>query len=114
MTLDSFLLQIRHSPDTIEFNDTLTLIDALYDFTPTSFRNGTQVNAAGENNGSCKIFAFAQLHGLTQAETLACFGHYYREDVLGEPAGSGHANIRNFMVYGWQGMVLDSSPLAPK
>jgi len=33
---------------------------------------------------------FAQLQQLSQAETLACFGKYYREDVLQNPEGDDH------------------------
>lgn len=114
MTLDTFLSQLRKNPHAIGFDDTMTLIDTLYDFTPTAFRNGEQVNAAGENNGSCKIFAFGQLNGLAEAETLACFGRYYRDDVLGDPNGHSHANIRNFMRHGWAGIDFEGTPLENK
>jgi len=111
MTLDTFLSHLRDNPHAIGFDDTVMLIDNLYDFTPTAFRNGEQFNAAGENNGSCKILAFGQLNGLTEAETLACFGRYYRDDVLGDPNGHSHANIRNFMRHGWAGIDFEGTPL---
>ena len=41
------------------------MIDALYDFTPSAFDNGEVHNAAGQNNGSCRILAFAQAQGLS-------------------------------------------------
>ena len=47
------------------FPETITYIDEKYMFTPTTFKNGNQINHAGENNGSCKIFAFAQLQQFT-------------------------------------------------
>ncbi len=114
MTLDTFLSHLRKTPHAIGFDDTMALIDSLYDFTPTAFGNGEQDNAAGENNGSCKIFAFAQLNGLTEMETLTCFGRYYREDVLGDPDGHSHANIRNFMRHGWAGIDFEGTPLKNK
>lgn len=114
MTLDAFIRQLKCTPDRIAFDQTISLIDSLYDFIPTAFRNGTQHNDAGENTGSCKILAFAQLNGLSKAETLACFGHYYRDDVLGDPIGSGHANIREFMRHGWPGVHFAAFPLQPK
>jgi len=114
MTLDAFIRQLKSTPDRIAFDQTISLIDSLYDFTPTAFRNGTQHNDAGENTGSCKILAFAQLNRLSEAETLACFGHYYRDDVLGDPIGSGHANIRNFLQHGWGGVHFAAQPLTPK
>jgi hypothetical protein len=33
----------------------------------------------------------------TSEATLSCFGAYYQEDVLGDPDGTSHQNIRNFM-----------------
>ena len=59
--LESFIDRLRSAPDTIRFPETIALIDALYEFTPTAFRNGDVRNEAGQNSGSCKIFAFAQL-----------------------------------------------------
>jgi hypothetical protein len=114
MTLDTFLQRLNEAPETIVFADTLAVIDAYYDFTPTQFRNGDQINAAGQNNGSCKIFSFARLHGLTPAQTLHCFGDYYRQDVLGHPEGTDHQNIRNFMVTGWGGVEFGGAALASR
>lgn len=104
MTLEHFLKTLRSEPESIEFDDTMAVIDAEYDFTPTSFTNGDVKNAADENNGSCKIFAFAQLQSLDADQTLACFGRYYREDVLKNPDGTDHSNIRSFMKNGWIGI----------
>ena len=114
MPLDTFLRQLRHSPEQLEFDTTMAVIDDLYDFTPVSFHNGALVNAAGKNPGSCKLFAFAQLHNLTEQETLACFGRYYREDVLQHPDADTHLNIRNFMSSGWAGIAFDGAALTPK
>ena len=69
-------------------------------------------NAAGQNEGSCKILAFARLHQLTPEQTLHCFGGYYRKEVLGDPAGNSHQNIRQFMKTGWAGITFDYAPLA--
>ena len=82
MTVTAFLKQLQDNPKSISFQDTIQVIEANYDFTPTAFQNGNQYNKAGENNGSCKIFAFAKLQNLSQENTLACFGVYYFEDVL--------------------------------
>lgn len=113
MKLEQFLHTLRASPDQIEFSDTMAVIDALYHFTPTAFRNGQQHNAAGENNGSCKLFAFARQQQLDEQYTLACFGRYYRDDVLQHPQGVDHQNIRNFMQTGWAGIKFDAQPLTP-
>lgn len=114
MTLEHLLTRLAEHPDTIEFAEVIALIDSHYDFTPSAFRNGDTNNEAGQNNGSCKIFAFAKLQGLDEAKTLACFGRYYHEDVLGNPEGDDHANIRNFIRYGWPGIEFDGTALRPR
>jgi hypothetical protein len=113
MTVDELLQQVRSAPDTLEFAEVMAVIDEAYHYTPTAFSNGDVINPAGSNEGSCKIFAFAQLHSLGELETLALFGRYYREDVLGNPAGDDHANIRNFILDGWLGIRFDGQALAP-
>lgn len=114
MILDTFLAKLTASPNDIEFTDTMAVIEAHYTFTPTHFSNGKMVNQAGDNNGSCKIFAFGLAQGLSAAQTLACFGQYYRDDVLANPQGEDHQNIRNFMVSGWQGIHFDGKALTLK
>jgi hypothetical protein len=114
MTLSDFLHALRTAPDTVNFADTMAVIESLYDFTPTAFRNGELDNAAGQNAGSCKLFAFAALQSFSKEETLACFGDYYRKDVLRNPQGTDHGNIRNFMQYGWEGIRYSAQPLTPK
>ncbi|MEO1750244.1 HopJ type III effector protein [Thiofaba sp. EF100] len=98
----------------VPFADTLALIAELYDYTPTAFSNGVGEDRldspAGVNEGSCKVFAFARLNGLSKAETLACFGEHYQA-VLNDPAGIGHPNIRLFMRHGWEGIRFDGEPL---
>ncbi|MBT6228076.1 MAG: type III effector, partial [Candidatus Scalindua sp.] len=43
MALESFLKKLKDNPGNIEFNDTMDIIDSLYVFTPTSFKNGDLV-----------------------------------------------------------------------
>ncbi len=112
MTLEAFLQALKNSPESIEFDQTMAVIDQTYHFTPTAFRNGALTNEAGQNSGSCKIFAFGQLHNLPGAQTLACFGHYYRECVLQHPNGSDHQNIRNFIKTGWAGIEFSGEALS--
>jgi hypothetical protein len=114
MTLESYITQLKQAPKTIVFTDTITTIEENYIFTATEFQNGYQQNAAGENSGSCKLFAFAKLQNLSQEETLACFGHYYFEDVLKNPKGNDHQNIRNFMQTGWSGILFEGEALELK
>ncbi len=114
MSIPSFLQKIKQTPKAIAFTETIAVIDENYTFTPTAFQNGSQHNATGENSGSCKLFAFAQLHHLSQEETLSCFGAYYFEEVLGNPEGTNHQNIRNFMKTGWAGIQFEGTALVLK
>lgn len=114
MDLNNFLQRLNDAPDSIAFNETIALIDALYDFAPTKFSNGGLLSEAGQNSGSCKLFSFARLHGLSAQQTLACFGAYYRDDVLMHPQGTDHQNIRNFMATGWAGIAFQGSALTAK
>ena len=114
MNLTTFLNKLEQTPNNIEFTETMSVIEATYSFTPTSFTNGETLNQAGENNGSCKIFAFGILNKLSEQQALACFGNYYRDDVIKNPEGEDHQNIRNFMVSGWQGISFEGQALITK
>ena len=111
MELELFLNRLEQTPESIEFPDTVALINSLYEFVPTGFRNDMLYNQPGQNSGSCKIFAFARLHNLGVEATLACFGAYYRADVLRHPDNDNHHNIRQFMKTGWDGIEFDGVPL---
>lgn len=114
MSPNKFLEKLNSTPEMVTFSETMAAIELLYEFTPVFFSNGDISNAAGENNGSCKIFAFGSIHQLTQAQTLHCFGDFYRKDVLENPEGNDHQNIRNFMCQGWQGICFEGQALELK
>ncbi len=114
MELSAFLKRLNEAPGSIAFNDTIATVEALYEFTPAAFSNGALLNEAGQNNGSCKIFSFARMHNLSAEQTLHCFGDYYRKDVLGNPGGTDHQNIRNFMNTGWAGISFEGQALKPR
>jgi len=114
MLLSEFLKKLRTTPQEISFDETMSAIDSLYEFCPSTFRNGTLTNPAGSNSGSCKLFAFALRHNLTIEQTLACFGDYYRDEVLKQPEEDNHKNIRNFIQSGWNGISFIGQPLMPK
>ena len=114
MTVEAFLKKLNEAPDTVAFNETIAVIDTVYEFTPAAFTNGDVRNEAGQNSGSCKLFAFGLLNKLSEQQMLACFGAYYRDDVLKNPEGTDHQNIRNFMKTGWAGVKFDSMPLRTK
>ncbi|MBB6369260.1 HopJ type III effector protein [Chryseobacterium shigense] len=108
------LEQLKSNPETIQFKEVISYIDEHYDFEPTSFKNGDTVNEAGQNNGSCKVFSFAKLKELSKEEALSLFGEFYREDVLNNPEGTDHQNIRNFITYGWEGISFEGEALKEK
>ena len=108
------LEQLEKAPETINFKEVIAYIDENYDFTPTKFTNGNTINEANQNNGSCKVFSFAQLKNLSKEQTLSLFGEFYREDVLKNPDGTDHQNIRNFIEFGWDGISFEGEVLKKK
>jgi hypothetical protein len=111
MEYDQLLGLLRDSPDDVEFDDVIKMIDDAYEFTPVKFTNGDLVSEAGQNIDSCKIFAFARRTRLNEQQTLYCFGSFYRDDVLKHPENMDHPNIRNFMQTGWQGVSFEDEAL---
>ncbi len=115
MSINNLIKRVLKEPDSIEFDRVMETITANYRYKPTRFTNGSGenvvINEAGTNEGSCKIFAFARLAELNEEQTLACFGKYYRDDVLQHPDATDHANIRTFMTYGWNGIHFDGKAL---
>ena len=110
MKIQEFLKQLDDAPETIMLDDALNTIDALYEFTPVAFSNGSMRNQAGEAVRSCRIYAFSRLYNLTEQQTLLCFGEHYRE-VLADPGGTSHMTIRTFMKLGRAGVDFESFPL---
>jgi len=117
-TLNRLREKIKSDSAKLAFNDVISIIDEHYDYTPATFSNGIGedrvINNAGENEGSCKIFAFASLNQLSLEQTLKCFGDYYHIDVLENPNNTDHANIRTFMRHGWEGIEFESPALKLK
>jgi hypothetical protein len=100
--------------NSVHFNKVIQTIENNYLFTPSEFKNGETINTENSNNGSCKIFAFGLINNLSEQATLNAFGTFYTEDVLQHPEGDNHQNIRNFMRFGWQGIVFKKPALSPK
>ncbi|HET8707693.1 MAG TPA: HopJ type III effector protein [Pseudomonadales bacterium] len=107
-------LRAKAQQGTLTFAETIAFIEANYHYQPARLVNGEVVSEPGKNEGSCKIFAFARLNQLSEAETLQCFGDYYRVDVLQHPDAGDHANIRQFMKTGWAGIQFDAQPLTQR
>ena len=114
MEINSFLEKLKQTPEVISFAETIALIEENYTFIPTAFKNGSQHNGEGENSGSCKLFAFAKQQNLSKEEALTCFGAYYFDEVIGNPEGTNHQNIRNFIKTGWDGIQFEGEALVLK
>jgi hypothetical protein len=114
MELKDFIEKLNNSAENITFEDTIAVIEQNYIFTPTAFQNGSQYNNIGENSGSCKLFAFGLLQKLSAIQMLSCFGSYYFEEVLGNPEGTNHQNIRNFIKTGWNEIRFEGEALSEK
>ena len=97
--------------NSLPFKEVLEFIDTYYNHKPTAFKNGAAYNEANQNQGSAKVFTFAQLNTLD--DTLYLFAEHY-QTVLKTPDGTDHQNIRQFMIYGWVGIVFEGSALSGK
>lgn len=114
MTIKEFVTKLKNNPKQLIFSETMSVIENNYVFTPTAFKNGDLQNSDAENLGSSKVFSFALKQQLTKEETLACFGQYYFKDVLENPNGTDHQNIRNFMNTGFEGLIFEDETLVEK
>ena len=106
-----FLAQLAE--DNFQFEATLAFIEQNFSFTPSAFNNGGVVNTIEQNQGSCKVFALAQLLDLSQQQALACFGQHYR-DVLATPEVDNHHNLRRVLKEGLENITFDAFPLEQK
>ncbi|WP_165733039.1 HopJ type III effector protein [Polaribacter sp. 20A6] len=113
MIIQEFKTKLKANPTSILFVETMQVIEDNYNFTPTTFTNGDIKNKAGENSGSCKLFAFAKIQKMTKEEALFCFGEHYK-NVLEDENGDSHQNIRNFMKSGFDGLSFESEALELK
>lgn len=95
------------------FNDVIEFIQTRYWHQPTAFKNGDAHNEATQNQGSAKVFAFAQLNKLSAEDTLYLFAEHY-QSVLNNPDAADHQNIRQFMAHGWPGVVFEGEALRVK
>lgn len=91
----------------VMFADVIEMIDTFYETGLLEFKNGDIVNKQGENEGSAKVLSYAALSQLDKETTLKLWGEYYRE-VVANPDADTHANIRNFMKYGWEGVPFEN------
>lgn len=99
--------------NSITFNEVIEFIETGYRHQPAAFKNGEVYNEATQNQGSARVFAFAQLNNLSAEDTLYLFAEHYQA-VLNTPDGTDHQNIRQFMIHGWPGIVFEGQALQAK
>ena len=114
LTVNEFIERLNTASETISFDEVMNIISDHYHYQPSSFTNGELINQAGTNEGSCKVFAFAKKHNLSEQATLNCFAQFYRDDVLNNPTGTDHGNIRSFIKHGWTGITIANTVLTAK
>jgi len=102
-----FNANVEMDADNLVFEDVIALIDEHYESQLLEFKNGDIVNKQGENEGSAKVLSYAALSNMDKETTLKLWGQFYRE-VLADPNGTSHANIRNFMKNGWDGVPFEN------
>jgi len=97
----------------VSFKEVIEFIEARFEHTPTAFKNGEVYNESSQNQGSAKVFTFAKINNLTEADTLYLFAEHY-QSVLEHPEATDHQNIRQFMIHGWEGVAFDDQALMDK
>jgi len=97
----------------LTFKEVIEFIETYYQHQPTAFKNGGAYNEATQNQGSAKVFSFAQLNDLSKEDTLFLFAEHYQA-VLNTPNGTDHQNIRQFMANGWAGIAFEGLALIAK
>ncbi len=96
--------------NSLSFKEVIEFIETYYQHQPTAFKNGELRNEATQNQGSAKVFSFAQLNTLNEGDTLYLFAEHY-QSVLENPEGTDHQNIRQFMIHGWSGIAFEGQAL---
>jgi hypothetical protein len=99
--------------NTVPFSKVIEFIETFYQHEPTAFKHGDAYNEASQNQGSAKVFAFAQINNLSAEDTLYLFAEHY-QSVLNTPDGTDHQNIRQFMAHGWAGVAFEGQALLLK
>ncbi|OEU20818.1 HopJ-domain-containing protein [Fragilariopsis cylindrus CCMP1102] len=98
---------VEMDADSLKMEELMDLIDTHYEVGLLEFKNGDILNKQGENVGSAKLLSYAAISDFDKETTLKLWGQYYRE-VLADPDGDSHQNIRNFMKTGWDGVPFEN------
>jgi hypothetical protein len=111
---EQLITLIKRSKDnSLTFKEVIAFIETYYQHQPAAFKNGAVYNEATQNQGSARVFAFAQQNDLSKEDTLYLFAEHY-QSVLNTPDGTDHQNIRQFMIHGWPGIAIEGQALFAK
>ena len=102
---NEFASKITKGEKVKTIDDAIDVIDKSFNYFEVPFKCGETNNPANVNVKSAKIFSFAILTKMDKEATLRLFGSIVDELT---PNGTDHANIRNFMKYGWDGIEFRS------
>jgi len=91
----------------VTFEEFTEMVNEFFETQLLEFKNGDLLNKQGENEGSAMVLSYSALSNFDKETTLKLWGQYYRE-VLADPKGDSHQNIRNFMKYGWEGVPFEN------
>ena len=97
----------------LSFKEIIDYIDENYNYQSTAFKNGDLYNLEDQNQGSAKVLYFAKINNLLKEDTLKLFAEHY-QNVLEDKNGVSYQNIRNFIEYGWEGVVFEKEALQIK
>ena len=103
----AFADKIKGGKDKVTLKETLAFIDEHYLYFEVPFKNGPLYSKPNENVGSAKIFSFALMTRMSEAQALSMFGEVY-DAVKATPAGTDHPNIRQFMKTGLKEVLFES------
>jgi hypothetical protein len=103
-----FANSIKAGTKQVTYQDTIDFLDQHYIYLPVPFKCGDLSYEPGVKTGAAKIFSFALMVNMSEAETLRLFGEFYRNL---SPGGVERPNIRNFVKGGW-GCISFESGLA--
>ena len=94
----------KNKKSILSFKFILQSIESCFKFNINNgFKNGIIYNELNTNIGSLKVLLFAKLFKLNKLTTLKLWSEHYF-NVLNDPNGTSHGNIRNFIKYGWLGI----------
>lgn len=102
-----FNSNVEMSADDLTMEEVLEMINTHYETQLLEYTVGDVVNKQGENEATGHILSYAALSNMDKETTLKLWGQHYRA-VLANPDGTDHANIRNFMKFGWEGVPFEN------